>query len=152
MSRPCVWVHDGAISRDDVAVRSRPDAALVFVFDEPELRREPAAFGRLSFVFAGVCELFGETPHPVKEVRVGDLAAEGAAFFPEHDCDTVCVTDSPDPRTRQVIAALKRDFRVVVYPRGQLTVYDEPPVSFERYWEKVSRQVLGYPAPPRQPG
>lgn len=144
MSRPCVWIHDAAISPEDLALRTNPHAAVVFVFDEPVLREEPVAFHRLDFVFAGVCELFASIGHTVKEVRRGDPVVEIAQFCVEHGCDAIHVTDNPDPRTRQVIQLLQKQHRVVIYPYETLTDYAEEPRRFSRFWDKTAKQVLGY--------
>jgi hypothetical protein len=144
MSHPCVWLHDAAISPEDLALRSNPHAAVIFVFDEPALREEPVAFHRLDFIFAGVCETFRTIAHPIKEVRRGDPVVEIADFCAEHGCDQIHVTDNPDPRTRQIVQMLRKRHRVVVYPYETLTEYAEEPRRFSRFWEKTAKQVLGY--------
>jgi len=144
MSHPCVWLHDAAISPEDLALRSNPHAAVIFVFDEPALREEPVAFHRLDFIFAGVCETFRTIAHPIKEVRRGDPVVEIADFCAEHGCDQIHVTDNPDPRTRQIVQSLRKRHRVVVYPYETLTDYAEEPRRFSRFWEKTAKQVLGY--------
>lgn len=134
-----VWLHDAALSPTDVALRSQPTAAVVFVFDVAGLAAEPWAFHRLAFVFDGVCELFAAIPNPVKEVWLGDpaglLAARGRAIH---------VTAHPAPPTRAAIDRLRRGRPVYEYPRARLTEYAGEPRRFSRYWEKVAPDVLGY--------
>lgn len=145
MSRPCVWMHDGAISPEDVALRTHPDAAVIFVFDEPSLKEEPVAFHRLSFMFDGVREAFAAIPHEVKEVRLGDPAAEILDFIREHKCDQLAVTDHSSPAVRGVIEAVKsKRMPTKIYPRPQLATYFDEPKRFSRYWNRVAKEVLGY--------
>ena len=144
MSRVCVWVHDAALSPEDVALKTHPDGPAVFVFDEPGMREEPHAFRRHAFIFDGVCDLFGSIPNPVKEVRLGPVVEEILGFCSEHGCDRVAVTDHPEPATRLVIERLGRELEVSVYPRPELAEYNLPPIRFSRYWNKVAKQVLGH--------
>ncbi len=144
MSRTCVWIHDAALSPEDVALRTHPDAAVVFVFDEPSLREEPLAFHRLRFVFDGVCELFETITHPIKEVRLGNTFDEIRDFCQLHGCSELALTDHANPFVRQIAGQLEREMPVHVYPRSQLALYPEEPRRFSRYWNKVAREVLGY--------
>jgi hypothetical protein len=145
MSQPCVWLHDASLRPTDPALVAHPNAAVVFVFDEPALRAEPIAFHRLDFVFQTVCELWHVLPNPHKEVRRGPLVAEIVDFCRSHGCDHVCVTDHPAPSLRQAIAELRTHLRVDVLARPQMAEYTEEPKRFSRYWERVAPQILGYP-------
>ncbi len=139
-----IWIHDAALSPEDPAIKLNPGAALVFVFDKPQLRAEPWAFHRLAFVFDGVCDLFQTVPNPVQEVCVGDPVVEITQTAKVTGADTIHVTDHPNPRVRQTVEALKRRFSVVVHPRPVLAEYADEPRRFTRYWEKAAPQVLGY--------
>lgn len=138
-----VWVHDAALRPTDPAVAAHPDAALVFVLDEPALRAEPWAFHRLAFVLDGVAELFAASPHPVKQLRLGDPAAELAAVAADLRAAELAATDHPNPRVRRVLAGVS-GLSVVAHPRPVLAEYAGEPRRFSRYWEAVAKQVLGY--------
>ncbi len=140
-----VWVHDAALSPADVALKTDPTAAAVFVFDAARLAADPWAFHRLAFVFDGVCELFAALPNPVKVVAVGDPAA----VFRAMGVRELLVTDSPNPGVRGPLAELS-DVTVRPLPRPRLADYRGEPKRFTRYWEAVAPQVLGY-KPARKP-
>ena len=139
-----VWVHDAAMSSEDPALKANPTAAVVFAFDEDWLRAEPWNFHRVAFVLDGLADLFETIPNPVKQVRLGNLAAEVGAFAREVGATAVHVTDHPAPGVRETAAGLERDFAVTRHARPALTQYDQEPVRFMRFWDKVAPQVLGY--------
>ena len=137
-----VWLHDAALSVDNPALVSNPNAAVLFAFDAPALRTEPWAFHRLAFLFDGVHDLFNKANNPDKITVATDavtaietVAASGAEIH---------VTDHPNPTVRKTVQALKSRFRVIVYPRPVIAEYAEEPRRFSRYWEKAAIQVLGY--------
>lgn len=144
MSRVCIWIHDAAIRPTDEAIRQHPDGVAVFVFDEPSLKAEPWSLNRLRFVFDSVCDLFQQIPQPVKEVHRGDLLEIISACCAEHGCDTVALTDHPDPTIRAITEQLKKRLQVIVYPRDQLATYESEPKRFSRYWNECASQILGY--------
>ena len=138
-----VWVHDAAISPEDAALKANPDAAVVFAFDEPSLKREPWAFHRLAFVFDGVVELLRGLPNPVKLVTIGDPAADLAAVVRQTGAAAVHVTDHPHQAVREAVATLRKSVTVRDYPRPTLAEYTEEPRRFSRYWDRCAPQVLG---------
>jgi hypothetical protein len=142
--KTAIWVHDAALSATDVSIRSDPDAALIFVFDEERLRTHPMAYHRLRFIFDGVADLYANVPHAVKEVHRGATVAEVLAFCQKHRRTQLLVTDSADPYTRLIIEKLKERMPVTVLPRDVLV---ECPVylkRFSRYWDKYASNILGY--------
>jgi len=144
--RPCVWLHDAAISPEDVALRTHPDAVVVFVLDAPALQQEPWAFHRLSFMYEGIVAVYSAIPHVTKEVRVGDTLSEILTCCVENGCDTIAVTDHPDPLKRFIIERLQLSMTVQIYPRDQLVEYDAEPKRFSPYWNKVQKKMLGNPS------
>lgn len=133
-----VWVHDAALSPEDVALCTDP-AAAVFVFDATRLAREPWAFRRLASGFDGVGELFAAIPHPVKLAVVGDPAG----VFRALGVRELLVTDSPNPSVRGRLADLA-GVTVRTLPRPRLANYAGEPRRFSRYWEAVAPRVLGH--------
>jgi len=144
MSRTCVWIHDATINSEDVALRSFPDAVVVFVFDIAQITGSRIAYHRLRFIYDGVCELFNGLKHPIKEMRKGDAVTEILAVCQEHGCTQIAVTDHASHLVRATIEALQTKLPVTVLPRLQLAQYADEPRRFSRYWEKVAKQVLGY--------
>jgi deoxyribodipyrimidine photo-lyase len=139
-----VWLHDAALSSEDPALKANPDAAVLFVFDEPSLRKEPWAFHRLAFVLDSVTDVFSNVNNPSKNVAVGDLAEQLRREAVRIGATTIHLTDHPNPWVRKTAEILKDDFTVVVHPRPQLTDYPDEPKRFSRYWDKMAPQVLGY--------
>ncbi len=138
-----VWVHDAAMSAADPTLVANPGAAVVFVFDRAQLEREPWAFHRVAFVLDGLADLFTNIPNAVKQVRIGDPAAEVAAFARDVGAKSIALTDGPYPGVRETAEALREMFAVSATPRPVLAEYAEEPVRFTRYWNKVEVQVLG---------
>ncbi|VTS08206.1 hypothetical protein [Tuwongella immobilis] len=143
-AKTLIWVHDHAISPDDVTLRSDPTAVVVFVMDSALIGSPKPAFHRLRFLWDGVVELFRGIPNPVKELRKGNCVVELLAAAQEHGCTRMMVTDHPSPPIQAVIAAMRAKMPVQVLPRPQLTQYRDEPKRFTRYWDKVAKEVLGY--------
>ena len=139
-----VWVHDATIAAIDPALTANPDAAVVFVFDGDWMRDEPWNFHRVSFLLDSVADLFASIPNAIKQVRLGNLAAEVGAFAREVGATTVALTDGPFPGVRETAERLRGEFQVRSVDRPVFAHYDGEPKRFTRYWDKVAPQVLGY--------
>ena len=139
-----VWVHDATMAPTDPALQAHPDAAVVFVFDQDWMRDEPFNFRRISFLLDGVADLFASIPNPVKQVRLGHLATEVAAFAREVGATKVALTDGPFPGVRETAERLRADFDARSVDRPVYAHYADEPKRFTRYWDKVAPQVLGY--------
>ncbi len=135
-----VWLHDAALSFDDPALKSNPDAAIAFVFD----RGEPWAFQRLAFLGDGVADAYRIAPNPLKLVAAGAPADELLRLARALNCGELHVSEHPNPGVQRVIETLKSELKVVVHRRPTLTDYADEPKRFTRYWDKVAPQVLGY--------
>ncbi len=146
-----VWVHDAAMSWDDVALKANPAAAVAFVFDEPALRAEPWATHRLAFVMDGLDDLFARLPNPTKLTLIGDPAERLAALAHKLGATTIHVSEHPNPWVVEAVEKLRYTFRVVVHPRPVFAEYPDEPRRFSRYWQRVAPQVLGY-RPKSNPG
>lgn len=146
-----VWLHDAALSPEDVALRADAEAALVFVFDQPALQAEPWAFHRLRFVFDGLWDLARLLPERDIFIAVGEPVIELQAFARSVNASRISFTDHPNHWVRRTGEQLRRNpsLEVRSLPRSELARYEEEPKRFTRYWNKVARQVLGYQPKPR---
>jgi deoxyribodipyrimidine photo-lyase len=140
-----VWVHDAAISWDDQALTSNPDAAVSFVFDEPTLKSEPWSSKRFSFVMDGLDDLFAHLPNPTKLIRVGDPVEQLTILARNIGASTIHLSEHPNTSVVETVQKLKSNFHVVVHPRPVFATYSQEPKRFSRYWEKVAPEVLGHP-------
>ena len=93
----CILLTQNSLSSNDKALKSNPQAKVVFVFDEPNLRENPLAFHRLDFIYQSVAETFAEVPNEIKEIRLGETVAEILDFCREHNCTEIHVTENPEP-------------------------------------------------------
>jgi deoxyribodipyrimidine photo-lyase len=139
-----VWVHDAALSWDDAAMKSNPNAAVAFVFDRHQLQAEPTAYHRLAFVLDGLDDLFTHLPNVVKFVQVGPFTEQLTHTARTIGATTIHISEHPNPSVVETANELRSQFQVIVHPRPTLTQYGEEPRRFSRYWEKVGPQVLGY--------
>ncbi len=142
--KKCLWLHDYNLHPDQQMLRENPDQPILFIFDEPRLRREPIAFHRLRFIHEGVSELFASLANPIKEIRCGNPVEELLSFCTNYGCQEIVVQDHPDPHLRSTIAQIGAIATVAILPRDSLVYYDEIPRRFSRYWEKSARDILGY--------
>ncbi|MGL4424133.1 MAG: FAD-binding domain-containing protein [Gemmataceae bacterium] len=143
-----IWVHDAMLSAADITVQTFPTAAVLYVQDDASRFDEPWAPHRTQFVQEGVADLFASIPQAVKHSATGDTVATIVAMARAIGAKAIATTDHPAPAVRGVIEQLQRQQTVRVLPRPVLADYTEEPRRFTRYWEKVSRQVLGYTAKP----
>jgi deoxyribodipyrimidine photo-lyase len=139
-----VWVHDAAMSWEDPALKANPNAAVVFVIDEPALRAEPWAFHRLAFVMDGIDDLFGHLPNPERIVLIGDPAEQIGALARAIGVLSIHLSEHPNPPVIETTQRIRESHEVVVHPRPVFTNYPQQPRRFSRYWETVAPQVLGH--------
>jgi deoxyribodipyrimidine photo-lyase len=139
-----VWIHDAALSHDDPALKSNPNAAVAFIFDRPLLQVEPWAYHRIAFVLDGIDDVFSKIPNSTKLVQVGDLVELLTHIARSLNATTIHLSEHPNLAVVETAHALRSQFQVVVHARPTLTQYADEPRRFSRYWDKVGTHVLGY--------
>ncbi len=88
-----VWLTGESLGDDDPVLRAHPDLPVVFVFDEPLLRRLALSAKRLVFLTEGLAELAVERPVELHRSRPGVALAGRAA----------AVTFAPVPGFRRLL-------------------------------------------------
>lgn len=139
-----VWVHDSALSWNDPALATNPEALIVFVFNEPVLRAEPWAYHRLAFVMDGLEDLFHHLPNPNKMILVGNPTEQLAALASTSGATSIHLSEHPNPEVVETAHQLQDQYPVVVHPRPVFAEYAQEPRRFSRYWERVAFEVLGH--------
>jgi hypothetical protein len=135
-----VWLHGDSLSPTDPALAANPDAAAVFVFDEPFLREAGLSFKRLLFLYECACEaLEGRDA----EIRRGEVVAELRDFCAARGSGELHVTASVSPRFKRYVEELRPSLRVVLHEAPPLVHEpDEMPRRFSRFWRKVQDEAL----------
>jgi hypothetical protein len=129
-----VWVHEGCLSPQGVALMAHPGAPALFVFDEAYLRREGYTLKRIGFLYECLLDL------PVT-VRKGDSVSLLRAFAQEHRASRIVTTATVCPWHRAVIGALSAE--TLAMP--QLVEHPGPfdLTRFSRYWNKAEKFAYG---------
>jgi hypothetical protein len=137
---PVVWLHGDSLSPTDPALAANPDAAAVFVFDEPFLREAGLSFKRLLFLYECALEaLEGRAG----EIRRGEVVAELRDFCAARGSSELHVTVSVSPRFKRYVEELRPHLRVVLHEAPPLVRWQgEPPRRFSRFWRAVQDEAL----------
>jgi deoxyribodipyrimidine photo-lyase len=146
LQRPIVWVHDGALSPENPALKAWPGAPAVFVFDRLQPRSASEAGGeppwslkRLLFVYECLLEL------PVT-IRPGDGAEAVLAFARRCGADGVVTSGSIDPHVLRIQAQIRSELPLQVLevePFVRLSPEQEgnQPSRFSGHWRRTVEEV-----------
>ena len=136
--RPLVWLTLDSASSTSPAAAALPEAPRLFVLDPAWLRGERPSLKRLVFL----CECLADVPGI--EVFLGDPQAVVPARAAALGCDGVAVAETPCPRIRRTIDAIRGTQPVAVIPWPRFC--DRSRVRdlgrFSRYWQQVSASAL----------
>ena len=146
LRRPIVWVHDGALSPENPALKAWPGAPAVFVFDRLHSRsasegngEPPWSLKRLLFVYECLLEL------PVT-IRPGDGAEAVLAFARRCGADGVVSSGSVDPHVLRIQAQIRSELPLQVLepePFVHLSPDQErhQPSRFSGHWRRTVEEV-----------
>jgi hypothetical protein len=140
MNTPAVWLHLDSLSPTDPALIANPDAAAVFVFDEPFLKEAGLTFKRLLFVYECVQEALAGR---AGDIRRGEVVSEVLDFCMQHGCDELHVTETVSPRFKEHIAHLRQHILVIEHPAPSLVTWNSAaPRRFSRFWRQIEDEAL----------
>lgn len=90
-----VWLTAESLGREDPALHAHPDLPVIFVFDEPLLRRLRLAYPRLVFLAEALADISAERNLTVFRGIPGDVIGQ----------DKVAVTFTPTPGWKRMVEA-----------------------------------------------
>lgn len=138
MADTILWVHADCLTPEHPGLIEYPGAPAVFVWDDVLLEAWDISLKRVVFIYECLLEL------PVV-IRRGNVTDQVAAFAREQGAGHIVTTDSPSPRFRQIVTALRRGgLRVEVLEVEPFLDYDGhiDLARFSRYWGVAKKHVL----------
>ncbi|MBC8135755.1 MAG: hypothetical protein H8F28_07715 [Fibrella sp.] len=141
-----IWLHGDHLSAVNPALIAHPDAPLLFVFDEAFLREMRFGFGRLTFIYESVMEVFAARPKGTCSIRRGDVVTEIKAFADEKGATRIATTQTVGERFAQYQNELETSgLRVSTYPVAELVPYpdvERVPKRFGAWWREVEELAM----------
>ncbi|MCS7025088.1 MAG: hypothetical protein NZV14_09825 [Bryobacteraceae bacterium] len=135
--KPLVWVHEDCLRQEAPYWNQHREAPAVFVFDDEQLEQEEWTLKRIAFLYECLLEL------PVEILR-GDTVEQLRLAQQAYGCDCIVTADTPEPRIRRVIEALRQHTRVEVAPEEPFVELDDRVDlrRFARYWKQAQLKLF----------
>jgi hypothetical protein len=135
-----IWLHGDSLSPHDPALAAFPQAAAVFVFDEPFLRSAGLSFKRLLFIYESALEALEGREG---EIRRGAVVDEVLAFYQDRGGTALHTSASVAPRFRDYSAQMRRRVPVTIHPQQPLVDWrGTAPRRFSAFWRKVEADAM----------